>query len=955
MNEIAVIPIKKDFIDALSNYILTLKKGRDFSKICVVFPGKRPCLFLKKYLGDKVERPFIPPNMFSIDEFMEFLFSLKRVERIPEGEIDLIYLLYRAIRKGNFAKGNGLSHLSRSMDLFIEWGEKILKSMEEIEIEWARGIEIEKLIEYDENIIEWAKDFWSNFIKIKETFHNLLIENKITYRGEVYRWVSENIEDIEPLIPFEKIIFAGFYALNRSEDKVMRHLFERNRADILIQSDGVNKEITKTSPYYFHYKWKEEWGVDFKNIAEGSGEKPYIKIYQGFDTHSEVLTVNRILKLSHNKDADTAVVLPDSSPLIPLINEVIGSNKDDFNITLGYPISRTSLSNLTKYIFSLQITKRKKADEYFYYAPDYLNLLLHPYIKTLKIGKENEDFRILIHSVEKLLIEKNRREIKTFFSLREIEEGFDKEISDIFNNQSRFREAKNELKRVHDLFIRRLEGLKLPDKGAEVISECLQFVYENTSIKNHPLTNQFIGAIFKKLEEIRMSLFASTHSLDSAFEKSEQMIRFLDNYLDNSRIPFVGEPLQGIQIMGLLETRNLNFNKVVILDVNEGVVPEIKKYDPILPQHFRYAIGLPDYTEKESIYSYNFSRLINGAKEVHLLYKEGKLQDTDENIKSRFIERIVWEKEKNCEDLDIKNLIFPVKNVWYAREFPKNEEILKYLLNMEYSASAIDTYINCPLRFYSKYVLRLEEWEEIEKEIERSTIGIFVHKFLKDYYKQFLNKKLSIDKNRFMNTLEKSLEERFKEGGGCIIIREIIKKTLERFINFEIERTEGNDIIIRKLEEELNSKIDIDGEKFSLKGWIDRVEEIEGIYNIIDYKTGLILKPNKKKLSLEDAESRESIRKTIKSLQLPVYMYLYSQEMNIALDNISAQYFNIRKPWEDNSINNDKMDILMNSLRFILKEITDINVQFEPDSSNERYCRHCPYKLICPEDIVKLE
>jgi len=948
LNKIAVVPVKANFIDIICDYILSLNGKRDLSKICVVFPGKRPSLFLLDSLAKKVELPFIPPERFSIDEFMEFLFGLKRNERIPEYDIDLIYLLYRAINESEPKGYKGLNKIAESMDIFVEWGGKILKAIEEIEIEWGHESGIEKLAEYEDNITEWARDFLRRFSTVKKKFHTLLKENNLTYRGEVYRYVSKHINEIEPLIPFEKIVFCGFYALNRSEEKTMKCLFEKDKAEIVIQTDDIDdtgEEIPESAPYYFHQEWKKKWGVGFDKLTEGWKDEPSIKFYQGFDTHSEVLNVDSILNNAGNI-GDFAIVLPDPSPLIPVLNIVASAHKTDFNITLGYPFKRTPLANFIKYLFSLQYTKTEENGVYHYYAPDYLNLLRHPYIKTLPIDSSNYEFSRLVNTIEKLIVLKNREELKTFFTLEEIEGllSENKESIKIFGSEENLHVAIGELKKLHRIFISRFEDVRIPNKVVELLKECLLFLYENASIKKYLLSNQFFGTLLRKLEEIQFSVFSKSED----FDNSLQLLNFLQNYLNNTKIPFTGEPLKGTQILGLLETRNLNFDRVIILDVNEGVVPGVEKYDPLLPQHLRVDIGIPGYIEKESIYAHNFYRLVNGAKEVHLLYKQGKLKMTDENIRSRFIERILWEKEKRGEKIALCKPVFKVEIVKDEKKFPKSEIILKKLKeNIEYHSTAIDIYIHCPLKFYYRYALRLKEREEIEEDIERSTIGIFIHAFLKDYYGRFLNEKIMIDKRHFMETLTKRLEEKFKDHGGSIIIKEIIKKTLERFIRYEIERTKENDIYIRGLEEKILTEIDVDGQKFKIKGWIDRIEEIDGKYYIIDYKTGFIKKPNKNQ-SPEFALSRESIRDRMKSLQLPIYIYLYSKRKNIDMSNISAQIFNLRNPYEENIIDKSNMDIFMEGLRYILKDITNPDKPFAPDNCDDNYCKYCPFLLICP-------
>jgi len=879
---------------------------------------------------------------------MEFLFGLKRIEKIPGSEIDLIYLLYRAIKENVSDKYKGIKKIVESMDVFLEWGSELLRAIEEIEIEWAKEKEIENIVLYEDNIKDWAKDFLTGLSETRNNYHNILKEEGLTYRGEVYRYVSENIEEIEHLIPYEKIIFSGFYALNSSEEKTIKYLFNNNKADIIIQTDIIEnrgEEIQKTSPYYFHQEWKKKWGIKFEKLRDEPDRAPIIKLYQSFDIHSEVLNLNSILRNSDNIE-DFAIILPLPSPLIPVLNIITSAYKTDFNITLGYPLKRTSLSNLIKYIFSLQQKKQKKDDKYQYYATDYLNLIRHPYIKTLKINDNFHIFSNLINYLANLIINKNRNELKTFFTMQEIEELLrdDTELIRIFKNKKNLIEVLNTLKHIHNLFIHNFEDIKKADKSAEVLKQCLEFLHKNSLLEKHPLSNQFLGTLLSRLDEIKYSIFSKSED----FKEPVNLLKLMGNYFNSIIIPFAGEPLLGTQIMGLLESRNLNFNKVVVIDVNEGIIPGVEKYDPILPQILRRDIGIPGYNEKESIYAHNFHRLISGAKEVFLIYKYGKLNETDENIRSRFIERIIWDKEKKGEKIEIHNPVFKVESIKNKREFLKDENIVNKLIeNFDYHPTAIDTYIQCPLKFYYRYVLKFKEREEIEEDIERSTIGIFIHEFLKDYYKQFINKKLTLDKMNFMKTLQKELRKKFREDGGSIILSEIIKKTLERFITYEIKKIKENDVYIRGLEENISTGIEVNGYEFRIKGWIDRVEEINGIYKIIDYKTGVIKKPIKTQ-KLEFIQNRELIKSKIKSLQLPIYIYLYSRDKDIDLNIIESQFSNLRNPYEMNKIDSSNMDIFIDALKYILKEITNPDIPFSPDNSEDYYCKYCPYSLICP-------
>jgi len=939
LGKLLKVPFSENFIRYLTDYLLDNHDACDLSSIAVVFPGIRPSHFLLDSLKKKIPGAFIPPARFSIESWMQYLFGTLREERVPKkgkADFDLIYLMYRAIAESEIGEKSPLKKITESINTYIHWGSRILSAMEEFEIQSEKQMNIEGLTDYDENFLEWVRDFWRNFVSIREKFYYLLKQNDLTYRGEVYRWTAENIDQISELIPFEKIIFAGFYALNKSEERMMKYLFSQGKADIIIQSDDIKGMVPTTSPYYFHKKWERDWGVTFSYIDNKSTpQKPQLEIHQCFDTHSEILTAEELLSNFKEKGKNTAIILPDSSSLIPLISEIIQTNENDFNITMGYPLKRTALFNLIKYIFSLQKTKKTDKRGNLYYLKDYLNLIQHPWIKTIKTPEGEGSFSTLVNRLEEKLISKNRESSRNFVSLKEITK---------FLKREEFSPALLEiLEKIHSLSIEAFKEIKSLKEGAEKLFNFISFIYENSNIRKHPLNNQFIGTAFEKLEELKKSLFSEVK-----FGDSLDIITLLQNYLLSVRIPFVGEPLKGIQIMGMLESRNLNFEQVILLDVNESIMPGLYKFDPLLPHGLRKLRGLPGYEENESIYAHNFFRLIRGAGKIHLIYKEGKLKDVDKNIKSRFIEKIIWESQKNNEVSIIDNRIFkPSIEILEKSEIKKSKKVLKKLKNTEFSPTKIDTYVRCPLQFYYRYVLELEEYMDIEEEIERSTIGKLIHDFLKDYYSQFIGRKIVIDKANFSGKLKKYLEKYLHEGGEQILLREIISNTLMRFIEYESIRSEEEDIFIRDLEKTLTSAFIVkDTAPFKIKGRIDRAEEIHGTMHVIDYKTGTVTMPAKR-LDGGFELSRDIIKKKIRTLQLPIYVYLYSKTNEIPLYRIQAEVFNIRKPREENSLSVENIEFFLEALGFILSEIVNPEVSFGPDAGD--YCKFCPYRLMCSE------
>ncbi|MEO0293003.1 MAG: PD-(D/E)XK nuclease family protein [candidate division WOR-3 bacterium] len=942
MGKFLIIPFYENFIKCLGDYLYE-ENNNDLSSLCVVFPGIRPSHFLLDYLKRKIKKAFLPPTRFSIEEWMQYLFSLKREEKIP-GEFDLIYLLYKAIIESSIEERNPLIKMTRSISNYIYWGRSLLNALEEMEIQKVSEKEIKPLATYEESFLDWAKEFWKYFKIIKSNFYKLLRNNNLTFRGEVFRWVSENIETLSELIPFKKVIFAGFYAITKSEEEMMKFLFLQNKADIIIQSEEIKEEIPISSPSYFHSKWIKAWGINPIELKNERKKEPEIFFHKCFDTHTEVMAACEIFSNFKGKDKNVAIVLPNSNSLIPLISELVQPSSSIFNITMGYPLKRTALFALLKIVFSLQKTKKKEKGENLYYIKDYLNLIQHPWIKTIISKNGEEVLSVLINYLKNKLTIENREKLKNFFTLEEIKNLIVfEEVKKYLDDESKIKETMADLEKIHFLSIEAFSNIYSVKEISINLLNLISFLYIRSSIKKHPLNDQYIGTLYEKLNEIKNSIFSEIN-----FKNSYDATTFFENYLLPLKIPFKGEPLKGVQIMGMLETRNLNFDQIIILDVNEGILPEVNKYDPILPPGFRKIVGLPDYRESESIYAHNFFRLIAWGKEVHLIYKEGKLRDVDRNIKSRFIEKLVWEKEKEKKTINHFNRIFKLHplETKKIRNIEKNEKILKKLKNIEYSPTNVDVYLRCPLQFYYRFILELEEALEVEEEIEKNVIGKFIHSFLREYYTKFLGQKLSLNAKDFITNLEQKIKGTFKEGGGQILLGDIIKSTLKKFLEYEIERSTLSNIYIRELEKKIKGNLNLKGETFRLEGRIDRVEEIEDRLYIIDYKTGESKKIKRLKEN-ELIENMKDIRKNIESFQLPIYVYLYSKFSKIPIEKIQAKILNIRKPREEILFFSEDMNFYLKALQITLCEITNPKIPFYPVP--QEHCNFCPYKLICSE------
>ena len=392
------------------------------------------------------------------------------------------------------------------------------------------------------------------------------------------------------------------------------------------------------------------------------------------------------------------------------------------------------------------------------------------------------------------------------------------------------------------------------------------------------------------------TIFQQLNTLNNDFgyiTNIKTLHQFFTQFVNNEKLSFQGEPLEGLQLMGMLETRVIDFETVIITSANEGVLPMSKSEKSFIPLDVKKHFGLPTYKEKDAIFSYHFHRLLHRAKNIYLVYNtEGDAFGTGE--KSRFLNQL--EIERN----DIKYKILTPKTTINNKrliEIKKSESLmnsLRELAKKGVSPSALATYIYNPIDFYYQKVLKIKDVDEVEETVAVNTMGTVIHETLEELYKPYVNKVLTKDCIKKMNSqseliVEKTFQNIYLNGeidtGKNKLIFEVSKKYIDRFLQLELEDIiDGKQIKIIALEKPLSAQLEIENLDFPLKlhGIIDRIDEMDGVKRIVDYKTGLVTSTQ---LKASDFSLLSSDYKYTKALQVMLYTYLYSQENNFDFAN----------------------------------------------------------------------
>ncbi len=935
--KVLLISPKNDLIEVILRHLSP--SGKDYSSNLVIFPGKRPSHFLRKAISKKEGSSILPPRVFSMDEFIDEIYIEYLGERKRKLEsIDAVAILYEIHKRSSDPIGER-SFLDP--DTFFPIGLKLFNDLEELYIEDVLPRMVREIDHIGgEGIPEPTAKRLQSLSYFYEKFYREIDEADYSTRSSRYREVSLNIEKVN-FDSFERIILSGFFGLTKSEKRIFNFLKNMKQV-IFIFQDGFGIELSD-----FGLRAQRE-------VLDG---KPSIHFYKSPDTHGQVLGVSRLLKDKIERGErlaeDTVIVLPSAETLFPLFHHTLRLLRpSEYNISLGYPLHRTPLfglfNNLTKLVVSM--------DENRLYVPYYLEFILHPYIKNIYFDGRAEITRILFHSIQDALTIRRSRK---FMSLSEIENDetvikFIEERILRVEPEVNLNSIKCHLNTIHEKTIKKILSSGNVSEFSSRLKEVIEYIYEKSTARLHPFFYPYAEAFATLLDNLSRSLMGKIR-----FEEIGSYFKLIKKVITTTYIPFHGTPLRGIQVLGFLETRNIRFENVIFLDLNEGIVPEIKKEDTLLPFKVRENLGLPTYLDREKLWAYYFDILIRGAQEVHLFYVENSQKD-----RSRFVERLLWERQKEEKKSDDKSYIKTIKyslNLQGRKPHPvdKSYEMVKFLKDYPFSASSLDTYLNCQLMFYYRYVLGLEEKEIVSDELEREEIGLLVHRILFEYFKEKLGKTLS-EKDMNLRELEGLVGSLFEEqygkatSGEFYLLRRQIEKHLKDFIvNYQIPKAKETSIEIISLE----NRLEVLEDSFRLLARLDRVEKRGERITIIDYKTSASRRYLEINFNKLDPENRSTWSEAIGTLQLPFYLYVYSQHTGIKPEEIDCLFLLLGRNIIDNNIElpllEDRKEFAQRfgDLHYIifslLGEITDRNESFMPTSSPKDKCENCLYRHIC--------
>jgi len=960
-------------------------------KCCFVFPNKRTAMFFRKYYGELTGKSSWMPDMFTIEAI------IKRFTKttVPD-KLTLLFDMY-AVAKDVLSNSQNNSDSEYSFDKFYFLGEILLNDLNEID---SYLVDIELLFKNIQNFEEieasynfftdeqkeiiknfWLSfsaenssdekrkfiDLWEKIPVIFQRFREKLSLTNYGYTGLLYRKMAEQIDnDTLPHQAFQKYIFIGFNALNKSEKKLFAFLQKMNKAEFFWDTDA-----------YYQFDEKQEAGLFLRenftlfsqqkypvpaNFAKAEKNITLIGVPLSVGQAKIIPTLLNNLGLADNTEEvcnNTAVVLADENLLFPVLH-AIPTDVEKINITMGYPLKATSLYALLDGYLSMQrFLKISGSLKPEYYFKDVLNLLRHPSIWN----KEKEKALSIIEVIEK--------ENLVYVPITEVE----KVNSPLLNL----------------LF----EPVSLTDKGSELLNRILNILFALYSGKsfenqngNSPLENEYIYQVYTNVKRIREVL--ESKAIAANFDIT---MKLLIQILEGITIPFTADALNGLQVMGVMETRGLDFQNVIVLGANEGIFPSSGKAPSFITESFRNAFELPVLKQQDSIFAYLFYRILQRAKNITITYNNVTGNSVKGEI-SRFVLQILYESGLDIKHLQFKQDFVPSekKDISIIKDEHVKKSLQRYLLytkenlydgvlreNKEFSASSLSSYMECKLRFYFQYVAEIRNIPSVEEEITPATLGNIIHHCIEEIYNEIIRPKQlksvtaqDIDdfKTRIDEFINKAFAHQYKVDDGSfqfkgnqLIIREVVKKHIQnilqvdrRYAPFEISSLEGF------AKSEITINVENRSETARLKGFIDRIDKKDNVFRIVDYKTGSV---GKRFPSVEVLFTEAAVKSDYKAVfQTFFYGILAKTKFKNHAQSIYPVIYDVRAMYDDQFNPNlyrkqGRDEEMVNELNFndflneyevflsqLISEIFDVQVPFN-QTENTDNCEYCSFKQIC--------
>lgn len=937
--------------------------AENISRFAFVFPGNRAMLFFTKYLKEAVAArggaPLLMPQLMTVDNFFGKLSSSRSADSLTL--VLKLYGCYKAI-----CERRGLE--CESLDDFVFWGEVILNDFGDIDrymieahdilrnvsdlknlsddysyLSERQAAAIEAFVGHFKKEGEYKLRFarlWNILGELYDDFNAALESEGLSYTAHQYRSVAENMANDGAAIfhnafpRTDKVVFCGLNVLSQSEKKVLGRLRDMHLAEFCwdYSSDWIRNTTNKSS--LFMSKNVSEFKPSFE-LEKCSGN-PSIKVIEVPSGIGQTKVVSDLLcEESIPSDERTAIVLPDESLLQPVLNS-IPERITKVNVTMGSNMASSSFYSMMSDIAQMQVHLRCKDGEWSFYHRPFWNIVSNPLVEALL---DDESRELLKH------LKKQKRYYVAKNSLG------DSQLLDLI-----FRGAVTDPAAVDPSQIAAIQSYQ---------QDILNYIGKRL-VGDDKLKNSFSLELDFAMEYIKAVNLLSGESLGV---KPQTYFALLDNVLRAKSVPLKGEPLSGLQIMGPLETRALDFENVIILSCNEGVFPRSESNTSFIPPLLRAAFELPTYEYHDAVWAYYFYRLLQRASHVTMTL-DSRSEGMRSGEESRYIKQLRYHFGAK---MDRSIAVAAPSSVSQQDVVYKTPDDIALIKSKEMSPSAMQDYLACPMKFYFSYVQGLRTDDQVNESMDAGIIGSVYHEVMEELYsnrpgktvtREYI-KELRSDKALLMRTVERHAMKLMGVDsiiGRNIVICTIIVKYVTRTLACDLQfMDEENVDSFRIIELEHTYHGTICGLGF--KGTVDRVDSFrEGMVRLVDYKSGKVLKED---FSITDRNAERVATKIFNpavsnyerpkiALQFFIYDELLRQSSAIdnatMLSNTVYSTRTIMSKMPDVTYPNASFRAhMLRKMEECIAEILNPEIPFtcHVEGYEDKTCLYCDFKTIC--------
>ncbi len=896
------------------------------SDIIFILPSKRAGSYLIKELASITKSTIFAPKIYSVEEFTEVISGLQSIDNTIS--LFEFYDVYKALTPEKDTE---------DFETFITWAQSLIQDFNEIDrylidhkpfFDYLSGIQDLKhwyVQEEKTDLIKKYLKFWKKLPLYYEELSKRLVAKDQGYQGLIYRKATENIQQYISENN-QKHIFIGFNALNAAEQKIIQELLEKERAEVFWDMDKVFYEDGSHAASIFIRDYIKNWNFyqnhSYEHFSENYAKEKNIELIGAPKNIGQAKYIGEILNgLDPSQLENTAIVLGEEELLLPVLNS-LPSEINELNITMGFPIKNAPINSLFESLFQIHLNNNSE-----YYYKEIISVINHPSLNPL-LGNHAEE-----------LVSRINAENLVYLKYEKINAAFPEEMKPII--KACFEPKKDSVSSL-----------------IEDLHSLIQLLKTHLKVEEDTISLEFLyhfHVLFNKLENLN-GKYPHLKSIKSLYN-------FYKELLSTETLDFQGKPFKGLQLMGMLESRALDFETVIITSLNEGILPAGKSDNSFIPYDLKQEYKLPTYREKDAVYTYHFYRLLQRAKNVYLLYNT-ESEGLNSGEKSRFITQLEIEKQKThqLKKILVSPRVPQIKNeLKEIKKTPEMLEQIKSLARSGFSPSALTTYIRNPLDFYHQYILGVRDQEEVEETVAFNTLGTVVHNALENLYKPYEAKIITEETiQSFIKQADQEIAKEFSatysklplQKGKNLLIFEVAKRYLHNFLRFEIKRLKsGEEIEIVQIEKDLKVELPIENLPFSvyLRGKVDRYEKSNGIPRIIDYKTGKVESRN---LNVSDwSEITKDYDNYSKSFQVLTYASLIALEKDlkfpaqagiVSFKNLKSGFLKFEKKEvgtrnKDSMITEETLEKFQIELKKLIMEICDPEIPFVEKEIKKSY------------------